>query len=57
MKFEKAFVGGTIVEVRWKVLPGELSAPPSALLPPVPQPSPQGQVYYNCISILRFARL
>lgn len=28
MKFEKAFVGGTIVEVHWKVLPVELFAPP-----------------------------
>lgn len=37
VKFEKAFVGGTIVEVHWKVLPVKLFATPSTL--PLPFPS------------------
>lgn len=36
MKFEKAFVGGTIVEVHWKALPVKLFAPPSLSLLPFP---------------------
>ena len=44
MKFEKAFVGGTIVEVHWKVLPVKLFAAPSTLPPPIPQPSPKSEV-------------
>ena len=54
MKFEKAFVGGTIVEVHWKVLPGKLAAPPSTLPPPIPQPSLKGEVCSDYICILCF---
>jgi len=54
VKFEKAFVGGTIVEVHWKVLPGKLAAPPSTLPPPIPQPSLKGEVCSDYICILCF---
>lgn len=60
MKFEKAFVGGTIVEVHWKVLPVKLSAPPSALPPPIPQPSPKKPglvllyLHFTLCNVLKF---
>lgn len=52
MKSEKAFVGGTIVEVHCKVLPEKLFASPSTHAVPVPQPSPESEVLYNYICVL-----